>query len=300
VGEENTAANSGGAGQKASGVENISANAGGAGQKASHDEKPEPKKSAEPIPRGSRVPSSLTIYGLISELVSSLVTLLIGIAWPAVVLIILSGLVEHGPFIRGAINDFFQNKQSVKASAGPSGVTIEITSIKEAVAAGLTQQITHENKSPPSPAIAEEIEQQTSTAADKLARGISGENRVLVKVLWVDPHPNNNIGLQYAFAALGIVVVCVNSDAGISTAFSAADSFDVVITNMARENAELGGLQTVQSIKADYPGVPVIIYSSGYAEAHKNDPLVPPVKAITNSPREVFNIVTNIAAKRRR
>src|ERR1700759_4917212 len=49
----------------------------------------------------------------------------------------------------------------------------------------------------------------------------------VTKVLWVDDHPQNNIGLQYAFQTLGIVVVCIDSNEGIQQAFRTSGGFDV-------------------------------------------------------------------------
>jgi CheY-like chemotaxis protein len=56
-----------------------------------------------------------------------------------------------------------------------------------------------------------------------------------MKILWVDDHPQNNIGLQYAFQALGMIVVCIDSNSGIGSTFATAGRFDVVITDMYRD-----------------------------------------------------------------
>jgi len=121
----------------------------------------------------------------------------------------------------------------------------------------------------------------------------------LVKVLWVDDHPQNNIGLQYAFQALGMVVICIDSNAGIQEAFTTADGFDVVITDMYRDAIkDRPGLQTVDIIRKQHPGVPVVIYAGSYTAAHANEPVSSPVIADTNDTRRVFTIVADIAPKK--
>jgi hypothetical protein len=59
------------------------------------------------------------------------------------------------------------------------------------------------------------------------------------------------------------------------------------------------GLKTVQFVRSQHPGVPVIIYSGSYAATHKNDPVVAPVIVNTNDPQRVFDTVTDIAAKKK-
>jgi hypothetical protein len=103
-----------------------------------------------------------------------------------------------------------------------------------------------------------------------------------------------------------MVVICVDSNAGIEDAFATPGQFDVVITDMYRDavpdrNRPLepeGGLETVRIIGKQYPEVPVIIYADGWSATHANEQFSKPVVVNTNDTERVFTIVTEIAAKK--
>jgi hypothetical protein len=71
------------------------------------------------------------------------------------------------------------------------------------------------------------------------------------------------------------MVVCVDSNDGISAAFATANGFDVVITDMYRDAVDdrpaepEAGLKTVSIIKAEHPNVPIIIYAGHYSQTHE-------------------------------
>jgi DNA-binding NarL/FixJ family response regulator len=150
----------------------------------------------------------------------------------------------------------------------------------------------------------DKLQQAAASAATKLVPQALRRPETLVKVLSVDDHPQNNIGLQYAFQALGMVVICIDSNAGIQEAFATANGFDVVITDMYRgaiKNRPVepeAGLQTVDIIRKQHPGVPVVIYAASYSATHANEPVSAPVIADTNDTQRVFTIVADIAAKK--
>lgn len=260
----------------------------------------------EPEVRGDVVkPTTSPEYGgyrLTSDLCASLVALLVGLAWPATVLLLVYLLAQHANGILNSVNDFMQSKKSVEVSAGPKeGVLIKI--VQREVQNGLSQQITAQSGSVP-PDQVENLQQAAASAATQLVPQASRRLETLVKVLWVDDHPQNNIGLQYAFQALGVVVICIDSNAGISEAFATSGGFDVVITDMYRDAIRdrpaepEAGLQTVSIIRSQHSGVPVVIYAGGYSSAHANEPVSAPVIADTNDTQRVFTIVADIAAKR--
>jgi CheY-like chemotaxis protein len=197
---------------------------------------------------------------------------------------------------------FLQNKKSVEVSAGPKeGLLIKI--VQREVQNGLSEQVTTQVGSV-HPDQVENLQQVAASAASTLVPQALQRPETTVKVLWVDDHPQNNIGLQYAFQALGLVVICVDSNAGIRQAFATSSEFDVVITDMYRDATgdrpadPTGGKQTVKIIGSQHPGVPVIIYAGQYSAAHANDPLFPPVIADTNITERVFKMVADIAAKK--
>ena len=262
---------------------------------------PDASRTSEPV-AASSAPSGG--YKLVADVWASLVTLLVGWAWPATVLIVLCFMVRHTDTtaIQKFINDLMQGKQSVEASLGPKeGIAVKIVSLQ--VQNGLTRQITAESGQI-SFAQQSAVQRVSESAATKLRQQASQPPDLRVKILWVDDHPQNNIGLQYAFQALGIIVVCIDSNSSIASTFATVGRFDVVITDMYRDAVRdrpvepEGGWQTVNIIKADYPNVPVIIYAGTYSAQHANDPVSPPVLANTNDTQKVFDLVFDIAAKK--
>jgi CheY-like chemotaxis protein len=240
-------------------------------------------------------------YKLVADVFASLVTLLVGFAWPATVLILIYVVARNADAVHKFINEFMQGKQSVEVSAGPTeGLVVKIVS--QQVQSGLNQQIATEAGQVSSEQKSA-VRQAADTAATKLVEQ-APHPPARMRILWVDDHPQNNIGLQYAFQALGMIVVCVDSNLAIASAFATAGDFDVVITDMNRDvvgnrPAEPeAGLQTVQIIRADHPNVPVIIYAGRYSAQHANEPLSPPVVANTNNTQKVFEMVFDIATKK--
>jgi CheY-like chemotaxis protein len=241
---------------------------------------------------------------LISDVWSSLVTLLVGLAWPATLLILIYMAVQHTNMnaIQTFVSSLMRDKQSVEISAGKDGLTFKL--VAQQVQHGLSQQLstkpgeanTAAQRGPTSP--------EVKNATSRLMSQNLQPPEARMKVLWVDDHPQNNIGLQYAFQTLGMIVVCIDSDAGISASFATAGRFDVVITDIARDGDgtratdRTAGLKTIDTIKSSYPNTSIIIYSGSFAAQHPNDTLAPPVIAITNDPQKVFDLVIDIASKK--
>jgi CheY-like chemotaxis protein len=183
-----------------------------------------------------------------------------------------------------------------------SGVRFVV--IAQEVQKGLTQQVTAQaGGNAPQGADATGIQQVAAEAASQLSSATVNHS-IVTKVLWVDDHPQNNLGLAYAFQALGIIVVCVDSNDGIGEAFATSGGFDVVITDVYRDAVgdrraqPEGGLETVKIIRERPGSVPVIIYAGSYAASHASDRLQAPVIVITSDPRVVFTGVTEIASKK--
>jgi CheY-like chemotaxis protein len=149
---------------------------------------------------------------------------------------------------------------------------------------------------PLNPSQRNDVEQVADAAARQLVPKALQQVGPLLKVLWVDEHPQNNIGLQYAFQALGMIVICIDTNAGIPAAFTTAKGFDVVITDIGRPGDPRGGFKTIEIIGADHSGTPVIVYTTpGNSQRYQG--LGPPVIAVTDSPQKVFTEVTSMAAR---
>jgi CheY-like chemotaxis protein len=246
-------------------------------------------------------------YRFASDFVSSLAALVVGLSWPITTLIVAYYLAQHGSAFVGDIQELMKGNKQVEVSADvKSGVRFVI--IAQEVQKGITQQVVQSNRNLPQGAETSGVQQagiqlSAAQAASQLS-STAGDRTIVTKVLWVDDHPQNNLGLAYAFQALGIIVVCVDSNEGIDDAFSAAGGFDVAITDMYwdpvgdKPGQRDGGLETIKIISERHGSVPVIIYAGGYAASHANDPQQAPVIATTNDPRVVFTQVTEIASRK--
>jgi hypothetical protein len=152
--------------------------------------------------------------------------------------------------------------QSVKVSAGIKEVSLEIVTLQ--VQNGPTGQIAADSGQVSS-AQQDAVKRVAESAATRLVKQASQAPEVRMKILWIDDHPQNNIGLQYAFQALGMMFICIDSNASMASSFATAGGFDVAITDMYRDAIRdrpaepEGGWQTVSMIKNEHPGVPAII-----------------------------------------
>src|SRR5262245_54776777 len=111
---------------------------------ASDDEqKREASSESERLRRDVAEPPKSNEYGggyrLTSDLFASLVSLLVGLAWPTTALLLVYLLVHNAGKFEDAVNRFMQNKQSAEVSAGPTGLLIKI--VQREVQEGLSQQI---------------------------------------------------------------------------------------------------------------------------------------------------------------
>jgi CheY-like chemotaxis protein len=240
--------------------------------------------------------SDYNLFHLIADLSAAL-------AWPITVVLLFAVIANNANNILESVNRFMLTKQSVELQAGPKeGLLIKI--VAREVESGLNQQTAKQGGHATEDQKAD-YNKVASSAASQIVPQVLRKPETIVKVLWVDDHPENNIGLQYAFQALGMVVIAIDSDDGINESFATTGGFDVVITDMARDglhgkpDQNNAGLNTISIIRANHPEVPVVVYAGSYAAEHQNDPLQPPVIAITNDTQRVFTIVKDIAAKKR-
>ena len=99
-------------------------------------------------------------------------------------------------------------------------------------------------------------------------------------------------------------MICIDSNRAIHAALETTDAFDVIITDVYRDgiggqpDQPKAGLETVQTLQAEAPGVPVIVYSGHYLTASGNKQISSSIIATTNNTKKVFEIVTEIARKK--
>lgn len=238
-----------------------------------------------------------------ASVISAIASLVSALAWPSIVGVVLYGLYAKSETVIASINKFMDGKQSAHLELSVTkGFSFEI--IQKAANAS-TNAVIESAKNSNTGALNEAQVTQVALSAQSAALSLTGkvlDPQKRLKVLWVDDHPENNTDLQFAFQALGIMVICVDSNAGIASAFGDATHFDVVITdigrNGSREAGPEAGLKTVEIIRKDHPTTKVIIYAAAYAAAHRNDPLVDPVIQITNYPQDVYRTVVELATRK--
>lgn len=238
-----------------------------------------------------------------ASIISAIAALLSAISWPIIVAIVIYNVISGSDNLLTRLNEFMRNKQSAEFAIGPTGLSGKLVAA-DASAKAVGDMVAKSQNAPLSSKQKEEITATARSTVTQLNEVVFDPARRL-KILWVDDHPENNIDLQYAFQAIGIIVVTVDSNELINRAFHSASGFDLVITDMGRDAVEQrratqpeGGLETISIIRKEYPEVPVIVFASSYAEKHANDVLESPIIKITNRPQEVYALVTTYAKKK--
>jgi CheY-like chemotaxis protein len=259
-----------------------------------HPPQPTKLEKQASLPPSESGPSAITV-----EIIRASAKVLQAIAWPIAAVILALMLIHFIPLILADLSDVARGKQSVEMGIGEKGPYVRIVEQTAQVMAGvITQQnsagdIVNGIGQIQKPDVGQLAKIAADAVVESHARAALGSSPI-TKILWVDDHPENNVGLTSAFEALGMKVVGVKGNDEIPNAFQREGRFDIVITDMTRDSPldHQAGLKTVELIKRHHPGVPVIIYSAQYAAEHKGDTLPPPVIAITNSPEAVFRLAT--------
>jgi CheY-like chemotaxis protein len=230
-----------------------------------------------------------------------LARIIVGVAWPVTIVVLAIYFAQHGAGLAGDIQDLMKGNQQFELNASPTS-GLHMVVIAQAVQSGLAQQVNSQSGGKTTESADAVAIQATAAQAALQVSSTSGNRTYLTKVLWVDDHPSNNVGLSFALQAIGIVVVCVDSNRGIDDAFASAGGFDLVITDMYRDPVgnrpaePEGGLETVKMVQTHGASIPVIIYAGSYYASHANDPLVSPLVAVTNDARVVFDYAVKVAS----
>lgn len=240
-----------------------------------------------------------------ASIISALAALVSALAWPSLALLILWGAYENaGSIVNGLRMVFGDGGGSARVSFSPAGgFSLEITETAVASASAVASSAQKSEAGPLTPSQIADVRRSALLAAYQL--GTDQFNpRTRLKVLWVDDHPGNNIDLQFALQALGIIVICVDSNDVIEPAYKAASEFDVVVTDMYRdpsgrhEGDPEGGMKTIDEVKKLNTSTPVIIYAGSWARAHQADHMPYSGITITNRPQVVYETLLSLASKK--
>lgn len=108
--------------------------------------------------------------------------------------------------------------------------------------------------------------QSANHAADEVRRRVAPLQQVeLVRALWVDDNPDNNVYENIALAHLGVLVTSAASNAA-ARAYLPEIPFDLVITDVGRGLSRDDGRTLIQNLHKERPELPVIVYTINAAE----------------------------------
>jgi len=106
------------------------------------------------------------------------------------------------------------------------------------------------------------------------------------RLLWVDDHPENNAWERELFRSLGVVIVPVESTRS-ALACLQTETFDLVLSDIRRDDDSTDGVEGATQIHAAKPTVPILFYVQ-----HLTNPRVPePASGITDEPNELLHLV---------
>ena len=104
------------------------------------------------------------------------------------------------------------------------------------------------------------------------------------RILWIDPNPKNNVIEIRILSRLGAVIDLARSDEDARACLSGA-VYDVVLSNMTRDDNESAGEEFIHDIRTVVVPPPVILYVG------KQRPLPARAFAITTRPDELFHLI---------
>jgi CheY-like chemotaxis protein len=106
------------------------------------------------------------------------------------------------------------------------------------------------------------------------------------RVLWVDDHPENNAWERELFRSFGVAIVSVESTRS-ALACLQAESFDVVISDIQRENEPVDGIDGAMQIRGASSTLPILFYIQDLTSRQ----IPEPAAGITNEPNELLHLV---------
>jgi CheY-like chemotaxis protein len=118
-------------------------------------------------------------------------------------------------------------------------------------------------------------------------------------VLWVDDHPENNAWERRVLGSLGVRFLTVerteSAEASLAQESSAGRSFDLIISDIARDNADEDGILGLSRLRAAAPRTPIVFYVG----ALKGMGTPPGAFGITNDPEELLHLVLDVVDRTR-
>ena len=202
------------------------------------------------------------------QLISSLASL----AWPLVFAVLLYKLFEP---IRSLVESARARKFTIKVAGNELSMD-EASEQQRILLSDLQAKVA-------------ELERIAATPGP--AAAFAEPSRSRKRILWVDDRPSNN---SYLIATLEDRGASITNALSTSDALKklAHESFDVVISDMARPEGEHAGLDLARKIKGSIPDLPVFIFCSRWAaENLQADALANGVSGITSSATSLLSML---------
>ena len=136
------------------------------------------------------------------------------------------------------------------------------------------------------PAVAGALQAARSGASGLRRAELVGNVLRGARVLWVDDHPEHNAWERELFRSLGVVIVSVESTRS-AVASLKAESFDVVISDIHRDNEPVDGIDGAMRIRDIVPTLSVLFYIQDLTSTQVPEP----ASGITNEPNELLHLV---------
>ena len=106
------------------------------------------------------------------------------------------------------------------------------------------------------------------------------------RLLWVDDHPENNAWERELFRSLGVVIVPVESTRSALGCLQ-TETFDLVLSDIRRDDESTDGLEGATQIHAARPTVPILFYVQNLSSTRVPEP----ASGITDEPNELLHLV---------
>lgn len=143
----------------------------------------------------------------------------------------------------------------------------------------------------------EDISRAADSVVDALQRSsFSKEKSEQRQILWVDDRPDNNIYERNAFESVGYSFVLALSTIEALDILK-NQSFVAIISDMGRKEGSREGYVLLDAVRKNDIDTPFFIYAGSNAVKHKQEAAQRGAQGSTNSPQELFDLVSQHVSK---
>ncbi|MGE3856421.1 MAG: response regulator [Dehalococcoidia bacterium] len=113
------------------------------------------------------------------------------------------------------------------------------------------------------------------------------------RLLWVDDHPEGNPSEAAALRSMGLSITTVGSNEDALRSL-ARDRYDLVISDMRRDEGATAGYDLLQAIRKDDQRMPFVIYTGSDSPDHRRRAIELGAQGSTSRPNELLGLVVNL------